>query len=72
MGVPVFTHSQERTPARSAALTAAAMPVASLLAGGRVSEVGSMEAVSMEAVSMGVVADAIGNQMYQPLDLIEN
>jgi Protein of unknown function (DUF2950) len=26
----------------------------------------------MEAVSMGVVADAIGNQMYQRLELIEN
>jgi DUF2950 family protein len=26
----------------------------------------------MEAVSMGVVADVIGNHMYQPLELIEN
>src|SRR5713101_7275696 len=67
MEVPAFTRSQERTRARSAALIAAAMSEASLLAGGRVSEV-----VPMEAVSMGVVADAIGNHMYQPLELIEN
>ena len=67
MEVPAFTDNQELAPARSAALITAAMPEGSLLVGGPVSEV-----VPVEAVSMVVVADAIGNHIYQPLKLIEN
>jgi hypothetical protein len=57
--VPAFTLSQEHAPARSVALITAAMFEASLLAGGRV-----LEVVSMEAVSMGVVADVIGSRTF--------
>src|SRR5216684_2633872 len=64
--IPAFTRSRERALARSVASITAAMCEGFHLADGRVLEVAPMEAVSM------VAADAIGNHMYQPVELIEN
>jgi hypothetical protein len=64
---PAFMPSQERAPVRSAALIMAAMSEASLPAGRRV-----LEVAPMEVVSTGAEADAIGNQIYQAVEVIEN
>jgi len=64
---PTFTLSQEHAPARSAVLITAARSKVFHPAGGRVLELAPVEVVSMVAV-----ADAIGNYMYQPVELIEN
>jgi hypothetical protein len=59
-GLPVFTLSQEHTPARSVALITAEMPGAFPRAGGRALE------VAMVAV------DDIVNRMYPWVELFEN